>query len=258
MKAQLSPHIQTIQFSSAGQAVVLAHHLALGSRVAPELAAWVDRLVGQATSWEIRLQARDVRGLLADPIDVLANVLKKSHPRELRGFGTLDAASAAALAAWCAGARVFVEMLDCVGRGVVSIPAAPLPATDVLPTTLTLTTHQRNALDSFLQVADDEVALLRSLLRLAQAPYAPLFSSSLAGGDLATCHAACAGLEAALAVGERWIGRSLPHRWDMLVYGRLLAAEVPLNLVLEGTMDRRRRQELARLLIELADLKRHV
>ncbi len=162
------------------------------------------------------------------------------------------------LETWCTVAGVFVRALYRMWRREAMGPAGPEALSVSFPATIDLTTHQRNALGSFLQVADDDLTLLAGLLRLARAPSSPFFSSNLSGDDIAGSQAACERLALACARAQQWLQRPVAHRWAFLVYGRLLAAEGSLALVLEGAPNRQQRQKLARLAVDLSLLKRRV
>jgi len=257
MDVILSTSSKTILLSRAGRAGVLAHLLTTDQLFAGKLVEWVDRLVAHAAMLDLGLNALDVRALLPEPIELLEDVLAKSHPSQLRGYGELDSTTSQILEGWCARGRVVAAPLVSVWR---HIPTPQPNRTGCEPAfleILALSRYQRNALSAYLQVADDAVRSFGSVLRLARAPYAPLFTSSLTNDDIACCDAACAELAALLTYGHAWVAQPPLDRRRSMILEHLRDAETALVVLFEGSRDRQR-TILAELLIDLSHLKRRV
>jgi hypothetical protein len=249
---------EATDLASVGRASVLAELLSADQQLAAAIADWNAQLVGTASDLAITLEARDVRTLLPRPIAALQDVLTWVQPRVLLNYGALDPAAVRALARWCEYAAVCVAALLSVRYRVPTDPAAIATQAAHLPTAIPLTIYQRSTLGAFLQVGDDIVTILGRLLHLAQAPRAPVFTSSLRHADCACGQAACAGLRELLLCAQPWVGGTPALRGCFLVREQLREARTMLMLVLEATPDRRRRQALADLLAGLSDLWRHV
>jgi len=259
MEIPLTPTNQTIHLSGAGRSGVLAQLLTADQQRAAAIGDWVDQLVASATTLDIPLNTHDVRTFLPELIESLEDVIKKSHPDELRGYGSaLEPVIAQVLARWCADARVYTKALTDAWLG--AAPTPTVSATDdyAFPTTLPLAKYQRMALEAFLHVGNDALVVLKSVLRLARRPYAPLFCSSLREDDLSCCDAAYHGLTALFAVGQQWVARQSEDPRCFMVADHLRHADIALSLLFEGMHDSVRRHLLAGLLIQLSILKRQM
>lgn len=247
-----------IHCSSAGRSGVLAHLLAPDAELATHIGAWVDRLVSTAASLGIALNTRSIRSLFSTPIEDLEDICAKSHPGQLRGFGAMDSTTAQVLEQWCARATCCLSALGHVAHQPSSSAAAGLAEDPSFPVAVALSRYQRNALGAYLQVANDALAVLTSLLHLAQAPYGPLFSSNLTAEDIACCRTACADLATLFAWGHRWLGDTPVDRRRPMIYEHFDDAQIALMLLFEGIPEHQRRQILVGLLIGLAGLKRRI
>jgi hypothetical protein len=235
---------------------VLAHLLAPDPELAMCIAEWVDRLVRTASGVGIMLNTRNVRSLFATPIEDLEDVCKKSHPSQMRGFGAMDSTTAQVLEHWCANAAGYLAALVHVALDPSSPADMCLLQAPSFPEAVVLSRYQRNGLGAYLQVGNDALATLTSLLRLACTPYSPLFTSSFTADELTMCQGACEGLATLFAWGHRWLGEQPIDRRRSIVREHLDDAQTALTLLFEGMLDRQRRQGVAQLLIGLADLKR--
>jgi hypothetical protein len=257
MDIMSSPTIQTIHLSSAGRAAVVGQHLALDQQLAAAIGDWVDRLVASASLLDITLNTHDVRTLLPVPIEDLETVLAKSHPNELRGYGAMERQTAQILDQWCAHGSIFAATLVSVWRHVPTLQPTRTCEGRTFPAMLALSPYQCIALGAYLKVANDALCSLGSVLRLARAPYAPLFTSSLSNDAIACCDAACAELAALLGYGHAWVAQPpMDHRRSMIL-NHLRDAETALVVLFEG-MSGWQRKILAEQLIDLSRLKRQI
>jgi hypothetical protein len=159
--------------------------------------------VSTAASLDIGLNTRDVRSLLSAPIEDLEDVVAKSRPSQLRGYGAMDGMVSQMLEQWCASAGACLSTLVCVVQHTSAPPVTCIPSDHSFPEMLPLSRYQRNALGAYLQVANDTYILLERLLQLARAPYPALYSSSLTDHDLACCQATCTNLAILFEQGHR-------------------------------------------------------
>jgi len=258
MEIALTPTNQTIHLSRAGRSGVQAECLMADQTRAAAIGAWVGQLTASAATLGIPLNTQDVRTLLPTSIEDLEDVIKKSHPDELRGYGgPLGPLAAQTLQRWCTGARVCTKALADAWLG-----AAPMPTVSAIddyafPTTLSLGKYQRMALGAFLQVGNDTLVILKSVLCLARRPYAPLFSSNLTPDDIACCETAIADLASLLRYGHMWVAETPIDRRRFMILEHLRDAATALGLLFEGTSGWQRKI-LAELLADLPRLKRRV
>lgn len=259
MEAVLTPTNQTIHLSSAGRSAVLAQYLTADRQQAAAIAAWLEQLVASATTLGIALNTHDVRTLLPEPIEQLEDVIKKSHPAALRGYGrAVEPSAALLLERWCADARACIDVFSRVWLGATPALAVSAANDGGFPTTLPLAKYQRMALATFLQVGTDTLAVLNSVLQIARRPYAPLFRSSLRGEDLCRCDGACQTLAALFAVAQCWVVCQPEDGRPLLVAEQLRQANTAVSLLFEGLHDQGRRTVLRDLLIRLSMLRRDV
>ena len=111
-------------------------------------------MVASAASLDIALNTRDVRSLLSAPIEDLEDVVAKSHPSQLRGYGAIDVIVSQVLDQWCASAGACLSTLVCVVQHTSAPPVTCIPSDQSFPEMLLLSRYQRNALGAYLQVAN--------------------------------------------------------------------------------------------------------
>jgi hypothetical protein len=127
------------------------------------------------------------------------------------------------------------------------------------PASLSLIRYQRVALSAAMQVAADTMVTLASVVCRARDPYPALFTSSLSTADIARFDATCTILASLLRWGRQWAVQQPTDRHQDMVREHLRAAAIALTLLFEGIHDnQQRRQALARLLIQLPNLKRQL
>jgi len=257
MDVVLTSTNQTIHLSSAGRAAVLAQYLTADPAQGAAIGAWVEQLVASAARLDIPLNSRDVRSYLPEPIATLEDIIKKSHPDALRGSGpALEPWAALLVERWCADARRCIETLVSVWLDAGAPRTVATAGDHGFPATLPLAPYQRMALEAYLQVGTDTVALLKSLLWLARRPSAPLVHSSLREADVRCCDTACDTLSGLFGVSQRWIGCRPDDRRGVLIAEHLRHAESVLSLLFEGSRDQVRRKVLADLLVRLSVMRR--